>query len=262
MPKKDLSDKFANKKIGLALGGGAARGAAHIGVLKAFEEYNLKFDFISGTSIGSVIGACMAAGLSWQEMKEVAYNLELPDILKWKKWDIGYDPAAIGEFLDNLIGKKDFNELDLPFAAVATDVKHAKERVFKHGSIQKAIQASCALPGLFVPIKENGTVLVDGGVVNNIPSNVVKDMGAEIIFAVDLNGELPEMELEGDLIETLYAVFIIMARNNSQIGYHNADFVIAPKLEKYPYYKINKADEMFELGYKAAKEKIEQILKK
>lgn len=257
---KDLSEKFANKKLGLALSGGAARGSAHIGALKALREYNLSFDFISGTSVGSIIGACMAAGLGLEEMKKAAYNLELPDILKWKKWDIGYDSSAIADFLEKLIGEKSFDELDVPFAAVAADVKYAKERIFKEGSVLKAVQASCTVPGVFVPVKENGTVLVDGGVVNNLPANVVKNMGADVIFAVDLNGELPQMEIEGELIETLFAVFNIMVKNNSQLGYHDADYVIVPKLEEYPYYKFDKAEEMFELGYKAAKEKLDEII--
>ncbi len=256
---KDLSKKFKNKKIGLALGGGAARGAAHIGALKAFDEYNLKFDLIAGTSVGSIVGACMAAGIGWKEMEKVVENLELPDLLKWKKWEIGYDPAAIGDFLEDIIGINDFDQLSLPFAAVATDVKHAKEKVYKKGNLLKAVQSSCALPGVFVPIKENGTILVDGGVVNNVPSNVVKDMGADVIFAIDLNGELPEIELEGKLLETLYAVFNIMVRNNSQLGYHNADYVIIPKLEEYPYHKVDKAKEMQKLGYEATIKKLEEI---
>ncbi|MFP4456927.1 MAG: patatin-like phospholipase family protein [Clostridia bacterium] len=256
---KDLSKKVAGKKLGLALGGGAARGAAHLGALKAFKEYNISFDFIAGTSVGSIIGACLAAGLDWEEMKRAVDKLELPDLLKWKKWEIGYDSSAIADFLETLIGKKDFEKLKVPFAAVATDVKYAKERIFKQGSVSKAVQASCTVPGIFVPVKEDGTVLVDGGVVNNVPANVVRDMGAEIVFAIDLNGELPEVELEGKLIETLYAVFNIMVRNNSQLGYHNSDHVIIPKLEEYPFHKLDEADEMFELGYKATKEKLEEF---
>jgi NTE family protein len=256
---KDLSKQFEGKKVGLALGGGAARGAAHIGALKAFEEYNLKFDIIAGTSVGSIVGACIAAGINWREMEKAVEDLKIPDLLKWKKWEIGYDSSTIATFLEKIIGKKTFEELNLPFAAVATDVKHAKEKIFKSGNVLKAVQTSCTVPGVFVPVKENGTILVDGGVVNNVPSNIVKEMGADVVFAIDLNGELPDIELEGKLIETLYAVFNIMVRNNSQLGYHNADYVIVPKLEEYPYHKIDKAKEMQKLGYEATIKILEEI---
>jgi NTE family protein len=257
---KDLSWKYKGKKLGLALGGGAARGVAHIGALKAFEEYGLEFDFIAGTSVGSLVGACYAAGVNWQEMYDAVEELKIPDLLKWKKWHIGYDSITIAEFLEDLIGSKDFSDLTIPFAAIATSVKKAEERIFKQGDVSLAVRASCSVPGIFVPLDIDSDIIVDGGVLNNVPSNVVKDMGADIVFAIDLNGELPDIEVEGKLLETLYAVFNIMVRNNSQLGYHDADHVIVPCLSNYPYHSIKKADEMFEKGYEATKELLESII--
>ncbi len=258
MPK-DLSKAFEGKKLGLALGGGAARGVAHLGALKAFEEYGLEFDLIAGTSVGSLVGACYAAGVHWKDMYDAVKGMKVSDLLNWKKWHIGYDSITIAEFLEDIMGKKNFENLDKPFKAVAVSVKKAEEKIFAKGDVSLAVRASCTVPGVFVPIELEDDVIVDGGVLNNVPSNVVRDMGADVIFAIDLNGELPDIEVEGKLLETLYAVFNIMVRNNSQLGYHDADHVIAPCLSNYPYHSIKKAEEMFERGYEATIELLEQI---
>lgn len=256
---RDLSEKFAGQKLGLALGGGGARGVAHIGALKAFGEHNINFDFIAGTSVGSIVGACVAAEVSWEEMYQAILDIGLFDFLKWKRWELGYDSSTIAAFLESIIGKKNFNELVLPFSAIATNVNTARQKVFHEGDVSKAVRASCSIPGIFIPIKEDGAVFVDGGVVNNIPSNVARAMGADVVFAIDLNGELPETEIEGKLIETLYAVFNIMVRNNSRLGYDDADYVIVPKLKKYTFNKIDKAEEIFALGYQAVNERLAEI---
>ncbi len=178
------------KKLGLALGGGAARGWAHIGVIHALREAEIPINFVAGTSIGALVGAFLAAD-KLKVLERLALNLDWLDVISF--FDLVFprsgliDGKKVVAFLGKHLPQKNIEELPLPFAAVATDIISGKEVVLTKGNIIEAIRASIAVPGIFTPVHLNGYLLVDGGVLNPVPVNVVKEMGAEVVIAVDLN---------------------------------------------------------------------------
>ena len=247
------------KKIGLALGGGAARGIAHIGALKVFDDFRIKFDYIAGTSIGSIIGAAYAAGVSWVEMLRYARYFKTRDVLKWKRWSIGYDPHTIGQIMIKIIGDCNIEELKIPYCAVAVDVLKGKEVIIKTGKVADAVTASSCVPGIFSPIKGENQILVDGGVLNNVPTNIVKAMGSDIVIGVDLNSNsIPQIN-SGSYFEVLYATFNLMMTNNATIGRQFTDVLISPDMRNIPFHVINDVDQLVKLGEEAAKKAVPQI---
>jgi NTE family protein len=179
-------------KIGLALSGGAARGLAHIGVLKALEEESIPIDMIAGASAGAVIGAGyakerkanvleeIALGVDW---KKLARLVDLNLILLWKGFVQG---QKVTSFLSSVIGDVKFKDLEIPFAVVAADVESMEEVIINEGSVIEAVRASISMPVIFTPVKWGDRFLIDGGVINPMPVNVVRNMGAEVVIAVNV----------------------------------------------------------------------------
>jgi len=177
-------------KIGLALGGGSARGWSHIGVIRALSEADIKIDYIAGTSIGSVVGSVFAAG-NIKALEEVAVQLDwkqiayLFDVVLPKSGLI--DGKKVAGFVRNHLREINIEELPIPFCAVSTDLNTGDEVVIREGDIIEAVRASISIPGIFTPARNNGRILVDGGLVNPVPVNVVREMGADFVIAVDLS---------------------------------------------------------------------------
>ena len=176
-------------KIGLALGGGAARGWAHIGVLKALAEQGLTFDLIAGTSIGSIVGACLAAG-RMVELEQFARSIDVGRMLRLTDLKFHgrglFDGGPIVAEIARQLGIANIEDLDIPFAAVAVDMVTGEEVDFRQGPLMEAIRASISLPGIFSPVHRDNQILVDGGLANPLPVSVVRDMGADIVIAVDI----------------------------------------------------------------------------
>ena len=187
-----MSPKKKNK-IGLALGTGSARGWAHIGVINALNEANIKVDYVAGVSIGAVVGAVYAAG-NIDALKDVALQLNWKQILSFI--DIVFpksgliDGNKIADFIRMYIKAKNIEDLPLPFCAVSTDLTTGKEIIIKKGDIVEAVRASISTPGIFTPVIKDNMTLVDGGIVNSVPVSVVRKMGADIVIAVDLTHDI------------------------------------------------------------------------
>ena len=179
-----------DKKIGLALGGGAARGWAHLGVIRALEEKGIKPDYVAGTSIGALVGGAYASG-KIEELHHFSGSLD------WKQLLNFFDPVfprtalvdgkKVERFLRELVDDKKIEDLEIPFSAVATDLYDGGETVIASGDAAEAIRASISIPGIFTPVKKGRSILTDGGLVNPVPINVVREMGADFVIAVDLN---------------------------------------------------------------------------
>jgi len=181
-------------KVGLALSGGSARGLAHIGVLKALEEESIPIDMISGTSAGALVGACyakernaraleeIASGIDW---KELSHLVDLNLIVLWKGFLQG---QKVKSFLNSILGDVKFKNLAIPLAVVTTDINSMEEIIITEGSVIEAVRASISLPAIFTPVKWENRFLVDGGVVNPLPANIVRNMGAEVVIAVNVLG--------------------------------------------------------------------------
>ncbi|MFO8062635.1 MAG: patatin-like phospholipase family protein [bacterium] len=181
---------FKKKKLGLALGGGAAKGLAHIGILKVLEENDIRIDFVSGTSMGAIIGAMYASGMSASEIESVATGLDKKEAASLFRITLDGAGFINGEritgLLEDVIHKKKFTEMEIPFACVACDIVTGREIVFTEGNIINSLRASMSIPGIFSPVKNEGNVLVDGGLVNPVPADTVRDLGADRVLAVNV----------------------------------------------------------------------------
>ena len=196
--------RWKNKRVGLALGSGGARGWAHLGVVQALEEKGVQIDFVAGTSMGSIVGAFCAARRV-EALRELALNLD------WKRlrqflWEVSLsrsgltDGKRLLEETRKMLGFSEFGELALPFRAVATDLDTGGEVVLGSGDLLQAVRASISIPGLFSPVRIDGRLLVDGGLVNPVPVNVARDMGAQVVISVDVaQGVEPEPALPAPL---------------------------------------------------------------
>jgi len=190
---EDLLAKCKKKglKIGLALGGGSARGLAHVGVILALEAYNIPIDIIAGTSIGSVVGSLYAAGASINQLEEAALSMKKSKTLFLIDLVLPHSGLISGERIEEMLNDlflegKTFNDLKIPFTAVATEIESGAEVILNQGKLIDAVRASISIPGIFTPVKYGDYYLVDGGVVNPVPVDIVKMMGADIIIAVSL----------------------------------------------------------------------------
>jgi NTE family protein len=219
-------------KIALVLGGGAARGFAHVGVIRALEQEKIPIDMVVGTSVGGLIGAIYASDLSSFDLEWTAFQLEKDDI-----FDFGVLNAVTGmgfakgdkleSWVKGHIKTANIENLKIPFAAVATDLNWGYKVVLDSGSVARAIRASAAIPGVFQPVQHQGKILVDGGVVDNIPISVAKAKGADIVIAVDISGNVGNPNITNLLGVSLQATNIMFALNVEQ-SKKAADVLITP----------------------------------
>lgn len=295
--KSGTTKKFSSGKdlkIGLALSGGGARGIAHIGVIIALEEEGIPIDYIAGTSMGSIVGGLYAAGYSGKDQKEIVHQIdwegifnENPEpgseliskrygmmesivVLRFKFWDV-YIPFGLmnGQRINdelfkltaqaNYAAKSNFDSLSIPYRPVVVDISTGKVVAIDKGDLAQAIRGSMAIPFLFYPAKINGRYMVDGGVLNVIPTDVVKDMGADIIIGVDLVGLFPLGKEPTNLMEIADHTIDIMIRELKQKNIALADVLIEPQLGQHSSTDYSGLDSLIEKGYRAAKDKMDEI---
>lgn len=259
--RKKRKEKKINKniKLGLALGGGGARGFAHLGVLKAFDENNIKFDYIAGTSVGSLVGALYASGLTGEQIIEISKTLNKKDIKNNKIMFMPSSTMGIQAIIKNNLGDIDIKELKTPFCAVAVDMKSGNEVNIKSGNLAKAVAGSCAVPGVFTYVDFDDFRLQDGGLQNTIPSDVVKSMGADFVVSVDCNPNRGYGTDSTKLMDILSATIRILMKSNAVKGKFYSDVIIEPDTKRFKSTKLKGAEEMIEEGYKAGLEKIAEI---
>lgn len=257
-----------SKTLGLALGSGGARGVAHIGFLRALEEEGIKPDYIAGCSMGSVVGGCYASGLSALEIKEVILDLRMRDILD-------LSPAVItkmsflrsrkmGDLLAEYLGGKSIEDFKIPFRCVATELYSGKLHVFDKGNAVTAIQASSTIPIVFRPVQADNMMFVDGGCLCRVPVNVVKDMGADVVVAVDVLKNAGEpVEKVGNIIELVLRVFDIMDTHQTELARDiengACDLLIEPEMKGMSQYLIKDLDKAYAEGYAAGKANADRI---
>jgi NTE family protein len=238
---------------GIALGGGAVLGAAHIGVLEALEERGIKPEFISGTSIGAFVGSLYAFGLSVEKLEEIALELDWLDITSFKFSKLGLlGNDRIGKLIIDNLGKKRIEDSKIKLAIVATDITNGDKVVLTEGPLFRAVMASTCLPGIFVPVEWGDKLLVDGLLSENVPVSPLRDMGAEDVIAVDLttkrNFKRPE-----DIIDVLSNTFDI-GLNNMIIEQLEDErtIMIQPKLSAYNKADTRKTKDLIVEGYEEA----------
>ena len=260
-----------SKKLGFALGSGGSRGVSHIGFLKAMEEEGIVPDFISGCSMGSVIGSCYAKGYTPKHMEEIVKQLKIGDI-----FDISLAPIQNGALLrskkmqkklSQYLGNSTFGDMKIPFSCVATDVIEGKLVVLKDkdAEVCSAVVASSTIPTIFRPVEYKDKLLVDGGVLCRVPVQAVKDMGAEVVVGVDVLGKIRRCDKK-------YNVFTIMTRtfeitDSEMVKYspqkQMADLYLEPDLGDMDQYKFKDIDFAIQKGYemgKAYAKKIKELI--
>ncbi len=252
------------KKVGLALSGGGARGFAHVGVLKVFAEHGIAFDVITGTSAGAIVGGALAAGMSYAEIEAMAHKAGYANTMRPSFSPRGIlSNAPMGKFLAGVLPVLRFEELSIPFAAIAYDLNAGTEAVLKDtGDLVFAIRASCAVPGIFVPLRDDGgRVLVDGGVSSPLPAAIARAMGADIVVAVDVlscGGTALKNPRTSIGIGIRSAISLIRSASIAQ--HHFADIVIEPAIAHLRPDQIRKRDEFIALGESAARARIDEVL--
>ena len=249
------------RKIGLALGGGSARGLAHIGLLQVFEEEKIPVHLVVGTSIGSMIGAFYAAGTNLQYLTGIARHLNWQQILDPKFSRLGLCRGdKLEELVALLVGRKTFQDLKLPFAAVACDLKTGQEVLLSEGDVARAVRASCSLPGILKPVQWGDKLLVDGGVCGRLPVKAARKFGADLVIAVDVGGWPKQGEIK-NAFQVLNQTFHIFEARLAQEQGSEAELFIRPNVGQIGPERLDLADELIALGREAAVKALPQLQK-
>ena len=228
VPPPPTAVKAVPPKIALVLGGGAARGFAHVGVIKVLEAQGIVPDIVVGTSAGSFVGALYAAGYSGTDLERVALQFDEWQIGDWSLPDRGiFKGEALQNFINRAVQDRPLEKLNRVFAVVATDLQSGKQIVFRRGNSGMAVRASSSLPGIFQPVSINGREYVDGGLVSPVPVHVAKTLGATLIIAVDVSSK-PRYGKTGDTLDMLLQTFAIMGQAIASSELPEADVVIRP----------------------------------
>ena len=241
-----------HRKPGLALGGGAALGAAHVGVLKALEELEIKPEFISGTSIGAFVAAHYAFGTPVKKIEEIALDLNWLDVGRFKLSKLGLlSNERLGKKVLEQIGKVSIEESNIPLAMIATDISRGEKFVLKEGPLYKAVMASTCLPGIFVPVDWDDMMLVDGVLCENVPVSPLRGMGAKDIIGVDLTTNRDYKRPE-DIVDVLSNTFDIGLNNMIKEQMEDKKTTwIQPKLTAYNKADTRQTKRLIEEGYNA-----------
>lgn len=246
-------------RVALCLGGGGARGFAHIGALQAFLEEGIDFDMVVGTSVGALVGSLYAGGITPAQMLQKGEALEMKDVKKGFIFQPD-DSMKIGKIVEEMLGDVTIEQLKKPFCAVATDLVEGRQVLLDKGSVKLAVSASATVPLFFKPIIDGERHLVDGGLLNNIPADVCRMLGADYVITVDVNPTRGGGTTETGIIPVLKATFDIMGANASYHGLVNSDVIVAPDLSAFRSTDKAGYEEMYRLGYAAAKQKSREII--
>ncbi len=248
--------------IGLALGGGFARGIAHIGVLKVLEEENIPVGFVAGTSVGALIGAAYCSGVSPAELEKIASKVRFRDLARWTLSRYGFATnLRMINFLNQILKVKTFEELRIPLAITATDFASGEGVVFRSGPLADPVRASCAYPGVFLPVSINGRLLVDGMLAHALPTRPLREMGADRVIAVSLRSNWATGEAPKHIFEVIGQCFAIAQNMNSALARQSADLVIEPDVTGYHYDDFEHSAELVRLGERFTRAALPEIRK-
>lgn len=246
-------------KIAVVLGGGAARGFAHIGVLKILESNKVPITMIIGTSAGSFVGSLYAYGFNAFQIQKISLDIQRGDIADYTIPDNGFIKGDLLEdYVNRMIRNTPMEKLRIPFYAIATDIQTGKEMVFGSGNTGKAVRASCAIPGVFNPVRIGDRMYVDGSVVSPVAVDAAKRFGADVVIAVDISSELDTAQPSGT-IETILQSINIMSSKISANQLSKANVVIRPAVGKMGSADFTKRHEAILEGEKAALQALPQI---
>jgi len=259
MKEQVMNVEMKSAGLGLALGGGAARGMAHIGVLRVLKREGINVDYLAGTSMGAVVAAVTAVGT------DPNYLARLAEKLRWETLvDIRFNKIGLisGEKIEQVIKvltkNRNFEDLQMPLAIVAADLSSGEPVIFRSGPIYSAVRASIAIPGVFEPVRCGNRMLVDGGIINNVPVKPTRDLGADVVIAVDVSHDQENNEPR-NFVEVLFKAFEVMGAYINKEQLDSADLVLTPNTDKIGPAGFYKAAECIAAGEQAAEEALPRI---
>jgi len=248
--------------IGLALGGGFARGIAHIGVLKVLEEEGIPVRMVAGTSVGAIMGAAYCSGLTIAELEELAHKVRFTTFARWTLSRFGFATTdRMTSFLKQTLKVQTFEELRIPLGVTATDFNTGKGAVFTSGPIIDPVRASCAYPGMFLPVEIRGSWLVDGMLSYPVPTRPLREMGAERVLGVHLKGQWSKTSAPRHFFDVIGQSFAIAQDMMSSVWRSAADIVIEPDVAGFDYDDFKRAGELIRVGELAMRRALPEVRK-
>jgi len=263
----EMFKRFMRKRtrptVALVLGGGAARGFAHIGVIRVLEQEKIPIDMIVGTSVGSLIGALYAHTVNSFELEWTAFTLERNDVFDYGIRTVFNGMGAakglrLEEFIRSKVAVSNIEDLKIPFAALATDLNQGTRVVLDSGPVATAVRASCSIPGVFEPVLHQGNLLVDGGVLENLPVSVAREKGADVVIAVDVSVSVVNRDIS-NLLDVMVQSVNIMAAQNVKLQRKAADILIQPVVGHIGMMDFSQKKQCLEAGMEAARQAMPDI---
>lgn len=260
--KAEHHSSFEPLTIGIALGGGFARGIAHVGILKVLEEENIPIHAIAGTSVGALIGACYCSGLSPAEMEEVSRTTRFTSFARWTLSRCGFASSdRMVAYLNKTLKCKNFEELRIPLGVTATDFNTGEGVVFHSGSMIDPVRASCSYPGMFLPVEMGGRYLVDGMLSHPVPTRPLREMGADKVIAVHLKGTWSNGGAPRHLFDVIGQSFAIAQDAMSSLWRSAADIVVEPEVSGFAYDDFKRAADLIKVGEAAMRKALPEVKK-
>ncbi len=248
--------------IGVALGGGFARGIAHVGVLRVLEEEGIPVKVVAGTSVGALIGALYCSGISIEELVGIAHSCRFTTFARWTLSRYGFaSNDRMVSFLNRVLKVRTFEELRIPLGITATDFNSGEAVVFHSGSIIDPVRASCAYPGMFLPVQIRGRYLVDGMLSHPVPSHPVRDMGADRVIAVHLRGTWSNGGAPRHLFDVIGQSFAIAQDAMAPVWRSAADLVVEPDVAGFAYDDFKRTDDLLQVGELAMRAALPEVKK-
>jgi NTE family protein len=252
----------ARAGVGLALGGGFARGFAHLGVLQVFQQHKIEISHIAGTSVGSILGAAYASGAPLPRIIETCRTLRFRDIARWRVSRLGLaSNHRLGALVERVFGSRQFEDLQIPLAVVATDLSSGEPVVFTQGNLVDAIRASCAFPGLFEPVEIGTRCLADGGLVAPVPTLAARSLGAQTVIGVSVGMHDGYRGVPTNIFQVVTRAVGAAQKHQLEIWERYADLVLRPDVQSLAWDDFARADEAIAAGAAAARRALPRIHK-
>jgi NTE family protein len=248
--------------IGLALGGGFARGFAHLGVLQVLEQNQIPISHIAGTSVGSILGAAYASGAPLSRIIATCRTLRFRDIARWRVSRLGLaSNNRLGDLIERVFESRQFEELRIPLAVVATDLTSGEPVVFTQGHLVDAIRASCAFPGLFEPVEIGTRCLADGGLVAPVPTRAARELGATSVMGISVGMQDGHRGAPTNIFQVVSRAVSAAQKHQLEIWERHADIVLRPDVQSLAWDDFDRAEEAIEAGAVAARRALPRIQK-
>ena len=261
-PDESPADKAVRPGIGLALGGGFARGFAHLGVLQVLEQNRIPISHIAGSSVGSILGAAYASGAPLGRIIGVCRELRFRDIARWRVTRLGLaSNQRLATLIERVFESRQFEHLRIPMAVVATDLSNGEPVVFTQGNLVDAIRASCAFPGLFEPVEIGTRCLADGGLVAPVPTRAARDLGASHVVGISVGMQDGHRGAPTNVFQVVSRAVSAAQKHQLEIWERHADLVLRPDVQSLAWDDFDRADEAIEAGAAAAHRALPRIQK-